>query len=178
MNTVVQTSRLRLRQIALEDASVLYEYWSDPSVTEFMNIEPFESIEKAEEMIRFLNKLTEDQQAIRYSITMKDTELIVGTCGFNSLDFHNGRAEIGYDLGRSFWGQGYASEAVGALIQKGFTELGLNRIEAKVEPGNANSIKLLERLSFSYEGTLRQYEKVNEGFIDLQMYSKLKNESN
>lgn len=105
----------------------------------------------------------------------------MGSCGYNYLDYEHARAEIGYDLAKAYWGKGYAAEAVSALVDHGFTSLKLNRIEAKVDPRNVNSIKLLEKLEFTREGMLRGYERagtrdgagVENIFNDLYMYSKL-----
>lgn len=176
MNTNLQTERLYLRQIQISDAPYLFAFWSDPIVTEFMNIEPFQCIEEAEEMILVLNKLALKNKAIRYTILLKGTNKIIGSCGYNCIDKNNARAEIGYELGKDFWGKGYASEAILTLMKEGFNERKLNRIEAKVEPQNSKSIKVLEKLGFFFEGTLRQYEKSDGAFVDLYMYSKLKKE--
>jgi ribosomal-protein-alanine N-acetyltransferase len=89
------------------------------------------------------------------------------------LDFDNLKAEIGYDLAKSSWGKGYATEAVSSLVDHAFSSLKLNRVEAKVDPENVSSIKLLEKLRFTFEGTLREYERVEGTFNDLHMYSKL-----
>lgn len=176
MNAELQTERLRLCQIKINDAPALFSFWSDPDVTQSMNIAPFQHVDQAVEMIHFLSKLTSERKAIRYSIFLKKTDQIIGSCGFNYFDFENARAEIAYDLGKDFWGKGFAPEAVLALLHYAYNDLNLNRIEAKVEPQNKNSIKLLNKLGFSFEGTLRQYEKSRRNFIDLHMYSKLKNE--
>ncbi|WP_046945346.1 GNAT family N-acetyltransferase, partial [Bacillus cereus] len=80
---------------------------------------------------------------------------------------------IGYDISKAFWGKGYAPEAISALLEYAFTNLKLNRIEAKVEPENLNSISILKKLKFTLEGTLRKSEKSNGKFIDLSIYSKL-----
>ncbi|MCG7378095.1 GNAT family N-acetyltransferase [Paenibacillus sp. ACRSA] len=92
---------------------------------------------------------------------------------FNSLDYDHYRAEIGYDLAQSHWGRGFSSESIRAMLEHGYSILKMNRIEAKVDPDNVNSIKLLEKLGFICEGTLRQYERVEGAFKDIHMYSKL-----
>ncbi|MEX3913935.1 GNAT family N-acetyltransferase [Bacillus paralicheniformis] len=170
------TERLTLRKMELEDADVLCQYWSDPEVTKYMNITPFTDVSQARDMIQMINDLSLEGQANRFSIIVKETDEVIGTCGFNMIDQENGRAEIGYDLGRIHWGKGFASEAVQKLIDYGFTSLNLNRIEAKVEPENTPSIKLLNSLSFQKEGLLRDYEKAKGRLIDVYMFSLLKRE--
>ncbi|WP_202623269.1 GNAT family N-acetyltransferase [Alkalibacterium sp. MB6] len=84
------------------------------------------------------------------------------------------RIEIGYELSKDLWGRGLASEAVEAIIHYGFKELGLQRIEALIEPPNRSSRRLVEKLGFVREGLLRNYEFTNKGFDDLYMYALLK----
>lgn len=157
----------------VSDSPSLFKIWSDPEVTKFMNIDSFTDENQAKDMIKLLDEFSLDNKAIRFSIIEMKSNEIIGSCGFNSLDFENEKAEIGYDIARAFWGRGYASEAISALLDYAFSTLKMNRIEAKVEPENVNSVKVLQKLNFMFEGTLRRYERVNGKFIDLNMYSKL-----
>lgn len=171
--TELHTERLHLRKMKVSDSSSLFKIWSDPDVTKFMNVSCFTDENQAKEMINLLDGLSRNSKAIRFSIIKKESNEIIGSCGFNSFDFENENAEIGYDIAKSFWGRGYASEAICSLLDHAFSSLKLNRIEAKVDPENVNSIKLLQKLNFTFEGTLRQYEKVEGKFNDLNIYSKL-----
>ncbi|KIL74959.1 GNAT family N-acetyltransferase [Bacillus badius] len=168
------TQRLHLRKMTVADSSSLFDIWSDPDVTRFMNIDRFTNEDQAKEIITYLDALSKDNQAIRFSIIELTSNRIIGSCGYNSLDFQNAKAEIGYDIAKAHWGNGYAPEAILSLVEYAFNSLNLHRIEAKVEPENLNSIKVLEKLNFTFEGTLRQCEKVKETFIDLSVYSRLK----
>ncbi|MBU8690342.1 GNAT family N-acetyltransferase [Priestia megaterium] len=168
------TKRLYLRKMHESDASDLFEVWSDPHVTKYMNINNFTKVEQARDMINFLNKLASEKKAIRFAIIELETNEIIGSCGYNMLDFEHLRVEIGYELSKASWGRGYASEAISSLLNYAFLDLDMNRVEAKVEPLNTNSIKTLHRLNFTFEGTLRQAEKSKGKFIDLNVYSKLK----
>ncbi|QRG70750.1 GNAT family N-acetyltransferase [Brevibacillus choshinensis] len=172
----LETQRLLLRPIELNDAPSLFTFWSDPNVSKHMNIETFSEVTQAEQMILLLQKLSVEQKACRWTILLKHTSQVIGSCGFNYFDFENERTEIGYDLGYPFWGNGYIPEALQSLISFGFHELGLNRIEAKVEPENINSLKVLKKLHFVEEGTLRQYEKSKGQLVDLIMFSVLRND--
>lgn len=170
----LHTERLHLRKMKVSDSSSLFKIWSDPEVTKFMNINCFTDENQAKDMIKLLDELSQDNKAIRFSIIEIESNEIIGSCGYNSIDFENAKAEIGYDIARAFWGRGYASEAICSLLDYAFSSLKLNRIEAKVELENVNSVKVLQKLNFTFEGTLRQYEKVNGKFNDLNMYSKLR----
>lgn len=177
MISVIKTPRLLLRKMSISDTDELFSIWSDPEVTKYMNIENFYKIEQVQEMIKLFEKLSEENEAIRYSIIELESNKIIGTCGFNFFDANNSKVEIGYDLNKCFWGKGYAKEAITYLIGYAFNDLGINRIEAKIEPQNLSSITLIEKLNFTYEGTLRQTEKSKGRFIDLKLYSKLASES-
>lgn len=161
--------QIHLRPISVSDAPTLFQFWSDPDVTAFMNINPMQSVEQAEEMILYLTQL---EHAGRYTIVLED-DTIVGSCGFNYIDAVNQRGEIGYEIGKDFWRKGYMSQALQALIEEGFHTLKLHRIEAKVEPGNVPSRLLLKKAGFHEEGILRHYEKLNGVFLDMVMYSLL-----
>ncbi|MGA4518619.1 GNAT family N-acetyltransferase [Solibacillus silvestris] len=170
----LNTKRLYLRRMEPSDSPSLFKIWSDPHVTEFMNISSFTHETQAKEMIELLEGLAQAGKAVRFSMIERDSNEIIGTCGFNAIDFDNAKAEIGYDIAKAYWGMGFAPEGISALLDCAFGTLKLNRIEAKVEPANVNSIKVLQKLDFKFEGTLRQYEKSKGNFIDINMYSRLK----
>lgn len=174
MEKILITNRLQLIQMAEKDAPALYNIWSDPDVTKHMNITPFTEVEQAKEMIHYLHQLAENNSAIRYTIFELQSNNIVGSCGYNLIDWENDKAEIGYDIAKAYWGKGYAPEAISALLTYAFDTLKLNRIEAKVEPENINSSKVLRKLNFTLEGTLRKAEKSKGTYVDLQLFSKLK----
>lgn len=160
----------------LNDAPLLFGFWSDPMVTKHMNIETLTDVSQAQQMILLLQRLQMENKAIRWTILLRHSNEVIGSCGFNYLDYENERAEIGYDIGSPYWGKGYAPEALRAIIHYGFDSLRLNRVEAKVEPENLNSIKVLKKLRFVEEGKLRQYEKSKGEFVDVIMFSILRTE--
>ncbi len=163
----MDTERLLLRKVASADAKSLWGIWSDPAVTKFMNISSFTHEEQALEMIDLLNQLANEHRAIRYSIIKKIGNCIIGSCGFNNIDFDKATAEIGYDLAKTHWGKGYATEAIIALIHVAFTHLEITTIVAKVDAANSNSIKVLQKLNFILQG----YDSTEE---HLQVYTLCK----
>ncbi|MFJ7405729.1 MULTISPECIES: GNAT family N-acetyltransferase [unclassified Lysinibacillus] len=172
----LNTQRLHLRRMDISDSHSLFKIWSDPDVTKFMNIANFTHEAQAKEMIELLEELAQANEAIRFSMIERKSNEIIGTCGFNFIDFEDSKAEIGYDIAKAYWGMGYAPEGIKALLNYAFETLKLNKIEAKVEPANVNSIRVLQKLNFTFEGQLRQYENSNESFIDINIYSILKAE--
>ncbi len=170
----INTKRLYLRKMKMSDAHSLFKIWSDPDVTKFMNITNFTHEEQAKEMIELFDELAGEHKAIRLTIIEKEFNEIIGSCGFNSFDLEGATTEIGFDLAKAYWGNGYAPECIAALIDYAFSTLSITKIVAKIEPGNRNSIKVVEKLNFTFEGTFQEYEKSKESFYDINVYSLLK----
>lgn len=173
---IIKTERLVLRNLLLEDAVTLKEYWSHPDVTKYLTLEPFKTVDEAVAMIELLNGLPMDNQGFRWAITRKEDGKVLGTCGFHNCKPEHCRAEVGYELGNDYWRQGIMAEALTAILQYGFSKAGYNRIEAFVTAGNEKSTGILEKLGFKQEGLLREYEFARGNFIDLYCYSLLKSE--
>ena len=171
---VLQTTRTICRQITTDDAPILHEYWSDPEVTRYFSLEPFQSIADTLEMIGLLNSMPECNQGFRWAITCSTSGQVLGTCGFHNHKPEHFRAEMGYELGRAHWGQGLMTEAIQAILAYGFKNLDYNRVEAFVNYGNDYSTRLLERNGFHLDGLLRQYEFNRRKFVDQYCYSLLK----
>ena len=95
-----------------------------------------------------------------------ETKQVVGDCGFHSWYTNHFRAEIGYGLREGFKKQGFMSEAMSRILEYGFKEMNLNRVEAFISPENLNSRSLVEKFGFVLEGHLRQhYHNKAEGKI-------------
>jgi ribosomal-protein-alanine N-acetyltransferase len=114
----------------------------------------------------------ETERQVRWGIVRRADGRLLGTCGFVWLRPHS--AEIGYDLARACWGKGYMYEALSALLDYAFFDLDLNRIEALVMPANMRSKRLLKRLGFAHEGTLREYDYFKDAFHDMEMHALLR----
>ncbi|MBS8271358.1 N-acetyltransferase [Halomonas litopenaei] len=170
---VVETERLVLRPIAIEDADSLLGIFSDPEVMRYWNTAPWETLQDAIDFINASNDAMRRQTSLVLGVYLKSTGELAGKCMLFSYDTESRRAEIGFGLGRSAWGRGYIGEAGEALIQYGFNSLGLRRIEAEIDPDNQSSANALERLGFSREGLLRQRWEVNGIVSDSAMYGRL-----
>ncbi|WP_303800482.1 GNAT family N-acetyltransferase [Alicyclobacillus macrosporangiidus] len=148
---IIETERLSLRPLTLQDSEQVFEHFSDESVTEFMDIEPCRSIDEAREIIQFHINDT----GCRWGVFDKSNGKLLGTCGYHCWVIgRNPKAEIGFDLSKAYWGKGFMSEALKPVIDYGFKHMGLRLIEATVDPRNARSIQLLRRLGFIRQGKL------------------------
>ncbi|MFL2030452.1 GNAT family N-acetyltransferase [Loigolactobacillus zhaoyuanensis] len=165
----LKTTRLELNVLTVTDLPVLLKLWSDPEVTRFMNIEPMQSLAEAEQMVDLFTQAFAGGSAVRYGIWQQ--QRLIGTCGYNEINWQLQRAEIGYELQTAAWGQGLGTEAVGALVKDAFQRLSLQRLEAFVLPENIASSRVLQHNYFQKEGRLRCYEQTSSGLSDVDLYS-------
>lgn len=170
----LQTARLALRQVCANDAKALMAVFGDPDVTITTDIDPFERVEQVTEFMVALNRRYESKQAIRWAITLKGDDTLIGTVGYNYFNEESGRCEIGYDLARALWNKGYITEAVRAVVNFGFERLAVNRIEATTNLFNVGSIRVLHKVGFREEGILYQYGFWRGQHHDLRMHSLLR----
>lgn len=171
---VIETKRLKLRLMASKDAEDVFSIFSSEDVTKYYGMYPMKDISEAEVLIEKFKKSFESFNSIRWGIELKDCNKIIGTCGYHNWNKRHFRAEVGYELNNKFWGNGYAKEAVLAIIEYGFNKMSLERIEAVVYPENIVSENMLKKMNFVYEGYLRKYAYFRDKFQDLNMFSLIK----
>lgn len=170
---VLQTERLELIEIKQRHLSDLFKIFGDRQVTKYYNIVALKEEKEAQKLIDWFEKRFKDKLGIRWGIALKNNDNIIGTIGYNTFTKDH-RANIGYDLQKTYWNQGFTKEALMEVIKFGFEYLGINRIEAEVMPGNIYSEKALKKLRFKKEGILRDWLYWNEKHYDMIMYSLLK----
>lgn len=174
-NLPLRTDRLLLRPLRDADADDLFTIFSDIKVMRYWSTPPWICAEPGRAMIaRDLAQTTKDH--LRLGIEIAHSGSLVGTCTLFSINSTCRRAEIGYGLGSAAWGNGYMHEALLALLDYGFRELNLNRVEADVDPRNEASARTLERLGFTKEGYLRERWIVGEEVSDTALYGLLQRE--
>ncbi|MGZ3582056.1 MAG: GNAT family N-acetyltransferase [Ktedonobacterales bacterium] len=124
------TDRLQLRQIQLDDAEALFATFSDKDAMRFYGHEPHRSLDETRRWVEQTHARFAGREAIRWGITFKGYDRVIGSCSFHHFDMGFHRAETGYELNRASWGQGIMTEAMSAILTYGFAELGLRRVEA------------------------------------------------
>jgi len=172
----IETERLLLRKITLNDASDMFEYASNPEVSEYTMWSTHTSIEDTKYFLQSLTKMYKRRELVDWGIVHKAEKKFIGTCGFVEWSMTHSRAEIGYALSRRYWGEGYMSEAVNAIIEFGFREMLLNRIIGRCEVNNIASARVMEKVGMQLEGILRQQLFVKGRYWDLKIYSILREE--
>ncbi|ATP40083.1 GNAT family N-acetyltransferase [Solibacillus sp. R5-41] len=169
----LQTERLILREIELQDAEYLFKIFSDDEVTKYYGMKTFEKLEQAEKLIEAFAIGLKEKKGIRWGIERKGTPGIIGTIGFNLWSPAHRRAEVGYEVHPDFWRTGYTSEALKKIVEYGFQEMRLTRIGAVVFLENEASNQLLMKQGFEKEGLLKNYMYQNNNAYDVNIYSKV-----
>ncbi|WP_105972264.1 GNAT family N-acetyltransferase [Streptomyces geranii] len=150
----METARLRLRRFGPADASALAAYRSDPEVSRYQSWEPPVSLAEAGRLAVTLS--AGDARApgwFQYAVERRDVPGLIGDVGVCRSE--DGRqAELGFTFAPEFQGRGYASEAVGRVVEFLLVEEGLHRVSAGCDGRNARSARLLERVGFRREGHL------------------------
>lgn len=174
------TNRLVLNDLKSVDAESLFRHFSNPDVVKFYDLEAFTNIDQANDLIDLFKKRFEEKSGIRWAIRLQKSKEFVGTCGFNSWNTKMKSAGIGYDISRNHWGNGYATEALNAIINHGFSGLlpcnELNRIQGDTIPGNNASEAVLIKLGFKEEGLLRESGYWKGRFHDLKCFGLIRSE--
>ncbi len=175
----LRTERLILRKIKQSDAEDVFEYSSDPQVSEFLLWRPHKSVEYTKEYLAYIKNEYRIGKFFDWAITVKDgiyKGKMIGTCGFTSFDLHNNSAEVGYVLNRRFWGQEIADEALSRVIKFGFNDLLLHRIEAKYMLENDKSLRVMQKCGLSFEGIRRSSLIIKGDYCDIGVCSIISDE--
>ncbi|GAB5554472.1 MAG: GNAT family protein [Saprospiraceae bacterium] len=165
----IKTDRLLLRQIMDADLENIFRGLSNPKVIQYYGIS-FDSLEATkEQMIWFA-----DQKQMWWAICSLDTQIFYGAGGLNDIDQKESKAEIGLWLIPKFWGKGIMKEALPLITDYGLKQLQLKRIEGFVESENTNCKKVMSKLDFQHEKTLKNFEIKNGKPINVDVYAKTK----
>lgn len=172
----LETERLLLRKITMEDAYDMFAYCSDEEVAKYVTWNAHKNIEDTETFIASILENYQDHKPAPWGIVLKENNRLIGTVGFTSMNPIHHSAEIGFALSRNNWGKGIMTEAVKEIIKYGFETLHLNRIQAMCFKDNIASERVMIKSGMSYEGLHRQKIFNNGRYIDVKLYSILKEE--
>lgn len=151
---MIETERLIIRPWQENDAEILFKYARDPAIGPIAGWPPHTSVENSLEIIRTVFSTPET-----YAVVLKETDEPVGCCGImfsNSLhtaDMQADEAEIGYWIGKPYWGQGLIPEAVKCLLSRCFNDLKLDTLWCGYYDGNDKSRRVCEKCGFKYHHT-------------------------
>ena len=166
---------VRLRWLTDADVSALFTVFGDPEVTRYWGFAVLPDLASAAALLADIHREFFAGTLFQWGMEATGGPL-VGTCTLARLDPANRRAELGFALGRAFWGRGYIAAALPAVLGFAFDRLGLHRVFADTDPRNAPSIRTLERQGFRREGVLREHYLVQGEPQDAIVYGLLRSE--
>ena len=174
----LETPRLILRRLAPQDAQAVYRnYASDDEVTRYLTWPTHRSVEATAAYVAFVIASYEKPSSYQWGIELKELGQIVGTISVVDLVEETEAVELGWVLGRDWWGQEIMPEAARAVIRFLFDEVGVNRISAVHDVENPKSGRVMRKIGMRREGTLRGAGKNNRGIVDLEIYGMLKGDA-
>ena len=170
----LETERLILRKFSKSDAISVFEFTSDPKVTQYLTWNNHQSIEETFEFIKIVHNSYATGQPAPWAIESKALKKVIGSIGIVEMNTFFRRAEIGFLLNRKFWRKGYSYEAILKVIEFCFQETDIHRVEATCEVPNTSSANILQKAGMRYEGILQGYGVNNNQPVDMKMFSILK----
>lgn len=172
----LETERLLIRDLTLDDKQAIFNYRSDAEANKFQSWIP-ETLEDVEQFIERNNKeFNQPESWYQVLITEKDSKAVIGDIGIHFFGSENLQAELGITLNKDFQGRGYASEALKGVINFLFSDLKKHRIMASIDPENIDSLKLMERIGFRKEGHFVKSLFWKNNWTDDVIYALLREE--
>ena len=173
----IETRRLFLRPFRAEDARDMFENWaSDPEVTRFLTWPAHQSADITRMILNDWISRYAGGDYFNWAIELKETGRVIGSIAVVQLTPETESADIGYCLGRSFWGMGLMPEALRAVMDYLFDTVGLNRITAGHDVNNPKSGRVMAKAGMKPEGIMRQAGKNNQGICDVALYAALRDD--
>lgn len=172
----IESDRLLQRPVQERDLCDLLDVNNDDEVTRFLPYETWNTIADARAWYERIAGLQAEGKARQFVIVEKATGKVIGASVVFNVDEASARAEVGYVLGKAHWGRGLMREALAALLDHAFDHLQMRRLEAFADSRNAPSDRLLRRLGFTREGTLRQRWVIKGETRDSTVYGLLRGE--
>lgn len=174
----LETERLILRRFTLSDAGAMFANWaSDPQVTKYLTWPAHASVEVSRRVLAEWVGSYDDPAYYQWAIVPKESgDMPIGSMAAVHMNEEIALVHIGYCIGRKWWRRGFTSEALKAVMDFFFDQVNANRVEARHDPRNPNSGKVMQKCGMRFEGTLRSADKNNQGLCDASYYALLKSE--
>jgi ribosomal-protein-alanine N-acetyltransferase len=172
----LHTARLRLRPFTDADAEPLFALQSNAHVLRYWDAPPWTDRARADRFIAACRQLADEGTGARVALDRISDGAIIGWCALSRWNPDFRSASLAYCLDEAAWGQGYATEGAGALLRWAFDALDLNRVQAETDTRNVASARVLEKLGFLREGTLREDCVVNGDVSDSWVFGLLRRE--
>ncbi len=169
----LETKRLIIRPITIDDRNEIFNYRRDKETNKFQGWIP-ENLEDVEVFIQKTSaQINEPNTWFQMVIVDKETQRIVGDIGIHFMDSDSKQVEIGFTLSKDFQNRGFATESLKKVIDYLFNDLNKHRIIASIDPDNAKSIRLVERIGFRKEAHFVESLLINGKWVDDLIYALL-----
>jgi RimJ/RimL family protein N-acetyltransferase len=172
----IRGSKITLRPLVKRDAPSIYKYACNRAISRYTFLPYPYTRRNAEEWVITSGERNASGIDVNLGIELPVSGEIIGMISLNNIDHFSRHAELGYWLGKPFWGRGYVREAISLILRHSFRELKLKRVYARVMHPNTVSARLLEKCGFKYEGTLRRNIKRHGRYLDELRYGILAEE--
>lgn len=174
---IIETERLILRPFEYSDDEAMLKYWIADEKIQSMYFEPtYTTKEAVRELLDKYISSYENKDYYRWAIILKENNECIGQIAYFLVDTKNNFAEIEYCIGSDFQRKGLATEATKAIIDFGFKQIGLHKIQICHASNNMASRRVIEKCGFHYEGALRDFFYLNGAYADRLYYSILEYE--
>lgn len=174
----IETDRLILRQFRMDDKTSMYNNWaSDPNVTKYLTWPPHASEDITAMLLENWIKNYESEDTYNWAIAIKETGELIGNISVVDKKEHVKEAQLGYCMGKAYWGNGYMPEAAKAVVDYLFFESDFKRICAGHDINNPKSGRVMEKIGMKKEGVHRKAGKNNTGIVDMVRYAILKEDA-
>lgn len=173
---ILSNRLITLRKLTMKHSQEFKKLFNDPEITRHLSIPYPITIKWVREYINDSMSRFNSLEKLTWGIVKEGTGEFIGVAVLKDIDTENMIGRIGYSIGKKYWNHGYTQMAVRMILNCAFQKMNLNRIEFRIDCNDKRSIKLLEQINGKQEGTLRQAHYYNEQFIDIYLYSVLKND--
>lgn len=173
---ILETERLILRKVTEADTEAIFEYGSSEEVTRHVLWNRHVTVDDTKAFMDYIQKRYKEKQVAPWGMEYKENGNFIGTIDFVWWKPEHKVAEIGYVLSSDYWGKGLTTEAAKEIIQFGFKQMDLIRIQAKCFSENIASERVMQKCGMSLEGTMRKAMFIKGKHQDLKMYSIVKDE--
>lgn len=175
---ILETERLILRPLSISDAPAIFEYASNPNVSQFTLWEPHKTIKDSESyVLDYAIPYYREKTPEPFGITLKESpQTVVGTVGCFWVSKSSKSMELAYAIAEPLWGKGLVAEASKAVVDYCFEKYELTRMQARCKTENISSAKVMEQVGMKFEGTLRSAIFHRSRHWDMHYYAILRSE--
>ena len=170
---VITGEIINLREIVDSDKEAFFKIFGSDELLQYYGMRAYKTSDDSFGLMKRMINLFNTKRGIRWAITLKNSNQLIGTIGFKYWDTRSKKGEISYEIQKEYWNKGIATNAISCVVKFGFYN-GLNRIEAWDMEENIASKRVLQKNSFVHEGTWRQHTYWNGKFHNIEWFSILK----